>query len=67
MSKPLSEYQVRVQDHHIVPDRARRPGPFDLSYLTVICPMVLLGLAWDPKVYDTEAKKLVKEKVVKAS
>ena len=55
-----------MQDHHVVPDRARRPGPFDMSYLTVICPMVLLGLAWDAKVYNTEAKKLVKEKVVKA-
>lgn len=55
------------EDHHVVPDRARRPGPFDMSYLTVICPMVLLGLAWDAKVYNTEARKLVKEKVVKAS
>jgi hypothetical protein len=46
--------EARHEDHHVFPDRARRPGMFDLSYSAIIVPLVCLGVVWDPKHYATE-------------
>lgn len=40
-------------DHHRFPDRIQRPSPlpagFDLSYETILRPLLSLGVIWDPK------------------
>lgn len=50
------------EDHHRLPDRAKRPSPlpfgFDLSYEAIVRPLLLLGVIWDPKDYKTAARSL---------
>jgi fatty-acid desaturase len=45
------------EDHHAFPDRAKRPQILDLSYWLFVAPMLALGLAWDPKIYNHGAIK----------
>lgn len=37
------------EDHHLHPDRARRPGFVDVSFTTIITPLLAFGVIWDPK------------------
>jgi len=51
------------EDHHHFPERAKRPQIIDPSYLLFVKPLLMLGIAWDPKSYGPVRSKATNKQV----